>query len=149
MDRNFIMTDGLEKWGGMSINEMLSTIPLESRKLDWNVLVIDDDSVSLILHEKFLEKFECTVTKVMSAKKALEKCEHTKFDLILTDISMPVMDGVELLKHIREMDNEVVVVVTTANDFIYEGFDYYLPKPVFMSSFIKMMDAVGKIMGKR
>jgi putative two-component system response regulator len=66
------------------------------------VLVVDDDVMNLRMAEFILNKNGYTVTKVESAKIALETLSENEFDLILLDIEMPEMSGFELMQIIQE-----------------------------------------------
>ena len=82
-------------------------------------LIIDDNPTNLMLLQHRLVKLDdCQVVTMDSAVAALEWCEHTVPDLILTDYMMPEMDGLEFIRRLRlkeEMREIPVVVVTTAD----------------------------------
>lgn len=67
-----------------------------------NILVIDDDYLVIRTLERYLKSFGYNIETAQSGQKALEKAEETNFDLIISDIRMPGMDGIETLKRIRE-----------------------------------------------
>lgn len=66
------------------------------------ILVIDDDPLVIRAIAKYLKSCGYEVESAQSGKEALEKTEKTSFDLIISDIRMPGMDGIETLKRIRE-----------------------------------------------
>lgn len=100
-----------------------------------NVLIVDDDFINLKLLEVLLKKYE-SVGKIFEAKNGVEAIDILKkesIDLMLLDILMPVMDGIEVLKIIKSdenLKNIPVIVLSTdetkkiesldngANDFI-------------------------------
>jgi len=67
-----------------------------------NILLIDDDKLILMTLKRLLAKEGYKVTTAQSGEKALEQIEKTDFDLIMSDIKMPGMDGIETVKRIRE-----------------------------------------------
>lgn len=74
------------------------------------ILVVDDNTVNLALVEQELQdKYE--VTPVISGRRAINFLYREKVDLILLDVQMPIMDGVETLKEIRRLENGVTVPV--------------------------------------
>ena len=74
------------------------------------ILVVDDNTVNLALVEQELQdKYD--ITPVISGRRALNFLYREKVDLILLDVQMPIMDGVETLKEIRRLENGVTVPV--------------------------------------
>ena len=80
------------------------------------VLLVDDDLDLLAEMEQLLIHRDHTVTTAKNGQQAWE--EYTNFpnifDVVLTDVNMPVMDGMELLKNIRQYDSEALVIIMTA-----------------------------------
>ncbi len=79
-----------------------------------SILVVDDeDSVRDSLTNWFLEDgFQ--VDSAENAKRALQLLEHRQYDIILADIKMPGMDGLEMLKRIKDLKSESIVIMMTA-----------------------------------
>ncbi|WP_051204695.1 ATP-binding protein [Butyrivibrio sp. VCD2006] len=105
------------------------------------ILAVDDTDINLRVVSGLLNQTKIKVDTALSGKQALEMMIATKYDLALIDHRMPVMDGVELLKHIREnkegINHDIPCIALTANVFagiremyIKVGFDDYLEKPV-------------------
>lgn len=100
------------------------------------ILVVDDTAINLKLMKYLLKNYD--VTTVDRGAKAIEACQDKKYSLILMDIMMPEMDGVEAMKTIRkECYNDVPVIAVTADavagareEYLSEGFDDYVSKPV-------------------
>ncbi|HLT06508.1 MAG TPA: response regulator [Cyclobacteriaceae bacterium] len=105
------------------------------------VLVAEDSSVIINLTKNVLmfEKFQ--ITAVKNGEQVLNKLKQEDFDLILMDINMPVMDGIECTKAIRSMDDKnkavIPIVAITGNyknytldDFKKVGIDDYIQKPL-------------------
>ncbi|HSN90671.1 MAG TPA: response regulator, partial [Anaeromyxobacteraceae bacterium] len=79
-----------------------------------NVLVVDDDAsmrhlLSVILHDAGFES-----RAVASAEDALREIEQRAYDLVLTDVRMPGMGGLALLRELQRRDPDLVVVVMSA-----------------------------------
>lgn len=80
------------------------------------VLYVEDEdmmreSVVMLLKRRFKD-----VLVACNGAEALDIFKNNKVDVIITDLQMPVMDGMELAKHIREIDNTPIVVVSAFND---------------------------------
>ncbi|MCQ9197181.1 response regulator transcription factor (plasmid) [Lactiplantibacillus plantarum] len=100
-----------------------------------NILLIDDEPRMLDLLQLYLEGDSYHCEKANDGVKAIERLRHEKFDLVLLDVMMPVMDGWEVCKKIREFDNTPIIMLTALNqnnDMIFglkNGADDYITKP--------------------
>ena len=79
-----------------------------------SVLVVDDEGANRYSVSKTLQRVGYVVSEADSAEQALETMRHQKFDVVLTDIRMPGLDGVELLRKIKEESPDVIVILMTA-----------------------------------
>jgi PAS domain S-box-containing protein len=114
-----------------------------------SLLLIDDDAMNIYIAMKFLEEFDnISVTTADDGKKALNEFSQGNYDIIMTDINMPVMDGYELTRHIRENfdkpKSDTIIVALTAELTPHEklrmaGIDYYLMKPFTREGLYKKM----------
>ncbi len=106
-----------------------------------NVLVVDDNEVNRQVTGRMLEKAGYRATMATNGKDALERLRLETFDLILMDIQMPGIDGLETLRRIRSGENgernkNTPVIAMTAHamkgdkeKMMEAGMDQYLPKP--------------------
>ena len=78
------------------------------------ILVVDDEAAICDLLYSFLTREKYDVTAVTSAQKALEILKTEKPKVMLIDIKMPKMNGLQLMKKVREIDKDVIIVVITA-----------------------------------
>ncbi len=78
------------------------------------ILVVDDDLAVCSMLEEFLNGKGYQASVALSGQEGLEKLEKEKPQIVLLDIKMPHMDGIETLKKIREVNKEVGVVMITA-----------------------------------
>ncbi len=79
-----------------------------------NILVVDDDKGIREILEIVLTQEGYDVTSVEDGLKALAKCRRQQFDLIITDLRMPKMDGIEFMKAAKEVSPESLVILITA-----------------------------------
>ncbi len=100
------------------------------------ILVIDDERAIRNTLREILEYEKYTVEDASSGGEALEKLQSTEFDVVLCDIKMPQMDGIEVLKHIiQQWDIPVVMIsghgnIETAVEAIKIGAYDYIAKPL-------------------
>ncbi len=101
-----------------------------------SVLVVDDDPQVLRATARVLASNGFTVTQATNGGEAVELAKQIRFDAILSDISMPGMDGIQLLRAVREHDLHVPVVLITGQPALttaVQALDYgalkYLVKP--------------------
>lgn len=111
------------------------------------ILIIDDEDYHRELMRKLLTKLEYQVAVVESAEAALALLEKEAFSVILTDLIMLDMDGVEFCQTVRETDSDTVIVALTGHGDLYDseklelvGFDGYLAKPIRMDKIKKALD---------
>ena len=102
-----------------------------------NILVVDDDEVVRLSHMRSLATAHCNVEAAWNGSEALHAMERHPFDVVLLDLRMPGMDGMTVLKTIKERwpESEVVVItgypsIETAKEAVRLGAYDYLAKPV-------------------
>lgn len=102
-----------------------------------NILVVDDSKLNLRVAQNVLKTFNANVMTSTSGQECLDLCKTNKYDIILMDIMMPLMNGIETLKRIRIDDKKVPVIALTADavegmeeKYLKEGFNDYLSKPI-------------------
>jgi len=121
------------------------------------ILLAEDDSVSLITCKRMLEKSGYSVTTAKDGQEALHRLTEQDFDLILMDIQMPVMDGVEATKAIRDASNlgaksSVPIIAMTAyamagdkETFLAAGMNDYISKPVDKAALVDVIERVMRV----
>lgn len=81
------------------------------------VMVVDDEKNILRLYQMELEDEGYTVVTANSGKEALEVFDREAPDLVTLDILMPEMDGIQVLRHLKEKNANVPVIMLTAYDY--------------------------------
>ena len=113
-----------------------------------NVLVIEDDREIVDLLEIHLADLECTVSKAFSGDDGLEKALVNELDLIILDITLPHMDGIEVCQKIRSQKNTPIIMLTAKSEEIDRvlglevGADDYITKPFSIREFLARVKAI-------
>ncbi|WP_457743289.1 EAL domain-containing response regulator [Sulfurimonas sp.] len=110
------------------------------------VLYIEDNSDARESTLGLLENIFDNVSTAINGEDGLEKFKEGKFDLILTDINMPKMNGLEMINEIRKRDKDIPIIVISAYnesgyfiETIKMGVEGYLLKPINLKQFINML----------
>ncbi len=113
------------------------------------VLIAEDDRELRQLFQHVLARHSYTVTGVSNGQEALDAMENDYFDLIISDIMMPVMDGYELVRQLREVGDTTPVLMITAKDAFDDmqkgfmtGVDDYMIKPVNVNEMVLRVGAL-------
>ena len=109
----------------------------------FKILIAEDDTELRDLFRHVLIKNGFSVTGVSNGKEALDALDESYHDLIISDIMMPVMDGYELVRSLRESGNNIPVLTITAKDAFDDmrlgflsGMDDYMIKPVNVNEMV-------------
>jgi CheY-like chemotaxis protein len=105
-----------------------------------NILIAEDNIINIMLLKKILDQWNCTYSLSKNGQEALDMVQTGDFDVVLMDIHMPVMDGLEASKHIRELPDAriskiKIIALTASSDidiqksFNFNYLDDYLLKP--------------------
>ena len=114
------------------------------------LLVVDDRWENRAVLQNLLEPLGFTVIEAANGKEGLEKLRSTQLDLVITDLAMPVMNGFEFLKQIRQHEDlkhhQVIISSASVSQSdqqlaLNHGGDYFLGKPVNAQELIKLLSA--------
>ena len=115
-----------------------------------NILVVDDDELTVKLLQKVLEAWDAKVETAESGKEALKKLAAEHFDLLVCDIRMPEMTGQELFQHVQDngyLPPQRILFLTgeksaAVKQFLDMSGCYYLYKPLQFLDFSGQIEAV-------
>ena len=104
------------------------------------VLIVEDTIINVMILKQFLKKWDCSFDVADNGIKALQKVKNIRYDIVLMDIQMPEMDGIECTKIIRSMEdayyqNLPIIAITAANESVLRNMAYkagmndYILKP--------------------
>jgi signal transduction histidine kinase/ActR/RegA family two-component response regulator len=116
------------------------------------VLIVDDNKINLLLGQKLLERDGHSVLVARGGVEAIALIESSAPDLVLMDLLMPGLDGLETTRELRRRGIEVPVIALTANatdgareTCLEAGMDDYLPKPLDLA---RLRDAFRMLEGR-
>ena len=115
----------------------------------FRILVVEDDNELRQLFRRVLEKNGYEALEACDGQQALDVLEDQFIDLIISDIMMPVMDGYELVRSLREAEIQIPVLMITAKDAFDDmrrgflsGSDDYMVKPVNVNEMVLRVGAL-------
>lgn len=115
-----------------------------------SILVVEDNSMNMELVTYLLEANGIDTTQAFNGLEALEKLQEKSFDMILLDIQLPGIDGIEVLRRMKDdlKLTDITVVALTAHamkgddkHFIEAGCAGYISKPIDVSQFMDQVNA--------
>jgi DNA-binding response OmpR family regulator len=112
------------------------------------ILVVDDDEVTLDFVELGLRYEGFDVWRALDGQEALRQVERRRMDLIVLDLNLPSLDGVEVCQRIRQRDDTPIIMLTARADVdervagLEAGADDYLPKPFKFKELLARIRAV-------
>lgn len=123
---------------------------LKEKVRSLKVLFVDDEKEIRDGSGVFLRKFFDNVVVCSDGEKALEVFSKAKdFDIVITDIIMPKMDGVELIKEVNKIDADVFTVFITASRSVLDNekelCNTYLRKPISFDDIVLIMQKVADL----
>ncbi len=120
-------------------------IPVDYAALeDRTVLVVEDNKINQMITKKILEKNKMVCTVADNGMDAIKLVQDNNFDVVLMDIHMPGISGIEATQEIRKFDKQLPIIALTAvtidenlDDFYRAGFNEIIPKPFKTEEFFE------------
>ena len=104
--------------------------------MEKRILIVEDEDLIISTVEALLQKMKINYDTAKNGKEAIEKFKNEKFDLIITDIFMPVMDGFQLIEEIKKIHSDIPIIVISGyidNETVRKiknlGANEYIEKP--------------------
>lgn len=148
------LADSLTAQSGVVVenqNTVTETSPMDSYQgiKDKHILLVEDNEINQLIAVNMLELEGVQVDIAENGQQALDKVQETKYDLVLMDIQMPVMDGLEATRNIRESFDKIQlpIIALTANvmnqeiqHYLTIGMNDHLGKPFEKEQLHKILD---------
>ena len=113
-----------------------------------NILIVDDNEVNIDVTSELIESFakekgyDLSILSASNGKEAVEICDKQDIDIIFMDLMMPLMDGSEATKIIKQKNPKVMIIVVSAvgvedkqKEMLLNGAEDYIIKPLVASVF--------------
>lgn len=121
-----------------------------------SILYVEDDDGIRESTTNVFQNFFKNVTIAIDGLKGLEEFEKEKFDIVVTDIRMPHMDGISMIKKIKEINEEQIIIVTSAHDdssYLMElidlGVDGFILKPLELEKLLRVFYKTCRVIVER
>jgi two-component system, OmpR family, response regulator len=122
-------------------------------KIEGRILLVDDEEQFLQVLSERLEVRGLKVNAVTSGEDALARVEEQNFDVIVVDLAMPGIDGIETLRRLKEKDPDSEIIMLTGHGTVHAGIEAmklgaedFLEKPVDIG---ELLEKIGEAKGKR
>ncbi len=147
IDKNIVFKDDEDEFNeekNGSLNEKIISIP------NARVLIVDDVSVNLQVSKGLMEPYNMKIDVALNGMEAIRMIKEKDYDLVFMDHMMPNMDGVDVTRIIRNLDDEkykkLPIIALTANAltssrefFLENGFNGFLAKPIDLKQLNKVL----------
>jgi CheY-like chemotaxis protein len=123
-------------------NGVTAALPFERRK----ILVVEDNEINAMVFSSFLEDWGALPALAVNGEEAVTMAHDAKYDAILMDIHMPVLNGNQATKKIRDFNHDIPIIALTASsneedfrDAMACGANEYLQKPVSSTNLFQVL----------
>ncbi|MFZ5980818.1 MAG: response regulator [Candidatus Zixiibacteriota bacterium] len=114
-----------------------------------SVLIVDDDKYIRDILSRIVTREGYKTETADDGVEAFDKIRASDFNFVISDVNMPKMDGIELLKKIKEYDNNILVLLITskagkysADNILKIGADFFITKPFKNAEIAKTLDTL-------
>ena len=140
--------EAFEQTDGVPASKLAQAAPLTNDLMhNKKILIVEDNKINQMITRKILEKHKVICDVADNGTIAVEKASNNYFDLILMDIHMPGISGIEATVLIREFDDQIPIVALTAvtldenlDEFYLNGFTDIIPKPYKTEEFFSKIN---------
>jgi len=140
-----------EKGNPVKTKDPATERPMSAKK-QVRILVVDDNMTISVLLTRIIQSFKHECELAACGEEALERYKQGGIDIVFTDLTMPGMDGYELIEKLKQLDPTLIIVAVTANsalvpdEFISEtGVFGLITKPFMMD---QILDTINKAIEK-
>lgn len=142
----FIITIPFGRSYELRVKEPLVPVPNKHFSAKGKILVVDDNETNLIVATEYLSRYGLMYETAYNGAQAVEKVQKEKFDLVLMDVQMPIMDGHEATRIIRNFNAEIPIIGLSASAMqedheqcLAVGMNDNVSKPIVPEIFEKVL----------
>lgn len=147
-----ILLKMIAKWGMINLKEEVEKGKNKEFLIKKKILIADDEEINLLVTAKYLSRYQVELDKARNGLEVIELIRKNNYDLILMDIEMPKMNGIEAIEEIRKIEKNAnaartpVIAVTGDNNelqiykLLSSGFDDYFIKGNDYDELSKILD---------
>ncbi len=135
---------------------MVDMKKLKNLTKELSILYVEDDYDIRVQMENIFNKFFKKVIIAENGKEGLDTFNKNRLDIVITDIRMPIMDGLDMISEIKSLDQNIPIIITTAfndTDYLMKaielGIDKYIVKPVDRTLTLNTLYFVSKLINDR
>lgn len=125
---------------------MITFKDLQKFSFRLNVLYVEDNDALREETKKIFEPFFACVDLAQNGEEGLAKYNHAHYDIIITDINMPVMNGIDMIEYIREINPEQKIIAISAHDeaailmkLMRKGISSFILKPINLNEILAVL----------
>jgi CheY-like chemotaxis protein len=139
------------------VPELNDDLSQTAKRLPLSILIVEDNPVNYRLAERVLTKLGYSSSVALNGQQAVDITAQHHYDVVFMDIQMPVMDGLEATRHIRERDGvQPIIIAMTANAMqsdrescLKAGMDDYISKPIKFDGLLTILTRWGDHVRKK
>ena len=111
------------------------------------ILYVEDDDVTRDVFLSIISKYVSNIYSACNGKEGLEVFEAINPNIIITDIEMPIMNGLDMMQNIKKINSKIIFIVLTAfedDTHLAQDADFVLVKPVRRDKVLSILDSITK-----
>ena len=129
---------------------------LVDKSQEISILYVEDDDSLRENTKRLLSTFFSNIETAINGQEGLDKYHSGFYDMIISDLRMPIMDGIEMVQHVKKTDPDQIIIITSAHDessylidLIKSGIENFILKPLDIEQFLSVLIKTVKLINLR